>query len=346
MFHMAILVDDVGSLPLPEKTSRESFDEAYNKARHVVAAGEGAVGADPLHDSFSSVVIDSFKLKLSAGLDIVTYPQQYDMHKQVLDLVYRAADKGTYLVDYDKAILPEVNVIKNEARSLSEYYGRPIRFRVCVAGPLELYLKVIGTTCYEDVMMMFAETVKRFLRNSIINSKYIETTVVSIDEPSFGFHEVQADKDCVAATLERACDLNGVTRQIHLHSPAHVPDLLDVRNIDVLSFEFAASPNNIDAVSRNMLEKGDKKIRVGIARTDVDAMIAELHDKGAAQQNAEQLVEPEDVIRRRFEIAKAKYGDQMAFTGPDCGLGGWPSQQSALLLLRRTVEAVRKETAT
>jgi 5-methyltetrahydropteroyltriglutamate--homocysteine methyltransferase len=341
---MAILVDDVGSFPLPNGMSRESFDEAYLKARQAIDAAEGARRTAVVPSLFSSAVIDSFRLKLSSGLDMVTYPQLYDMHRQILDLVYRAADKGTYLVDYNEAILPEVNIIKDEARKLSEEHGRPIRLRTCVAGPLELYLKVVGTTYYEDVMMMFAETVRRFLENSIVNSKYIKTEVVSIDEPSFGFHEVQMEKDAVTDTLRKACDLTGVTRQIHLHSAAHVSDLMDVPNIDVLSFEFAGSPNNIDLVSKSMLEKGDKRLRVGIARTDVDTMLAELHDRGGNESNIEQLVEPEDIILKRFKIAKAKYGDQMTFTGPDCGLGGWPSQELALLLLRRTVRAVRKET--
>ena len=31
----------------------------------------------------------------------------------------------------------------------------------------------------------------------------------------------------------------------------------------------------------------------------------------------------------------------MTFTGPDCGLGGWPNQEAAALLLERTVKAVK-----
>jgi methionine synthase II (cobalamin-independent) len=48
-----------------------------------------------------------------------------------------------------------------------------------------------------------------------------------------------------------------------------------------------------------------------------------------------------EVITKRYQIAKQKYGDIMTFTGPDCGLGGWPSQEAAQLLLKRTVEAVK-----
>jgi methionine synthase II (cobalamin-independent) len=69
--------------------------------------------------------------------------------------------------------------------------------------------------------------------------------------------------------------------------------------------------------------------------------LAELYEKGITKPSAKQLVEPEDVIRKRFKFAKEKYGERMTFTGPDCGLGGWPSQEAATLLLEHTVKAVK-----
>ena len=70
-------------------------------------------------------------------------------------------------------------------------------------------------------------------------------------------------------------------------------------------------------------------------------IFAELYEKGIAKPSAEQLVEPEETIRKRYRVAKEKYGERMTFTGPDCGLGGWPTQDAAALLLKRTVEAVK-----
>jgi 5-methyltetrahydropteroyltriglutamate--homocysteine methyltransferase len=90
-----------------------------------------------------------------------------------------------------------------------------------------------------------------------------------------------------------------------------------------------------------MLDQADKQIRVGVSRTDIDSIMAELHDKGITKPNAEGIVEDERIIRKRFETAKGKYGDRMTFTGPDCGLGGWPTQEAAQLLLARTVKAVK-----
>jgi 5-methyltetrahydropteroyltriglutamate--homocysteine methyltransferase len=244
-------------------------------------------------------------------------------------------------VDRKKAIIPEVHVIKKEARRLYEYFGKKILLRVCIAGPLEVYLKVVGVTLYHDALLMLAETVKRFAENSVLNSKYVKTEVVSLDEPSFGYQNMFSDRDVILDAFEKAFSIPGVTRQIHLHSSSRIAEVLSIKNLDVLSLEFGASPKNIESLSRKTLDKADKLVRVGIARTDIDAINAELHDSGIANPTPEQMVESEETIRRRFIIAKKKFGDRMAFTGPDCGLGGWPTQESAQLLLRRTVTAVK-----
>ena len=53
-----------------------------------------------------------------------------------------------------------------------------------------------------------------------------------------------------------------------------------------------------------MLEKADKQIRVGVSRTDIDSILAELYEKGIAKPSAEQLVESEEIIRKRFSLPK------------------------------------------
>jgi 5-methyltetrahydropteroyltriglutamate--homocysteine methyltransferase len=232
-------------------------------------------------------------------------------------------------------------LINQEAKALSEEFGKKIRLRVSIFGPLEHYLHEVGTTPYQDVLEELARTIQRFAKNSILNSKYIETKVVSIDEPSFGFNNIQAPSDVVCSVLEKAFDFGGAVRQIHLHSSAGVADLLCVKNLDVLSFEYAASPKNIEAVPKSTLERADKQIRVGVARTDIDGILAELYEKGVVKPSTEQMIEPQEMIKKNFRVAKEKYGERMTFTGPDCGLGGWPSQEAAALLLKRTVEAVK-----
>ena len=335
------LVDDVGSFPLPPTVDRETFDRAYCLAREAIINGKDFRKDEFLLKNFCKVTLDAFRKKSLAGLDVVNYPQQYDGIRQVSDTIHIAMAKGTFLVEEKHAVLPEVHLIREEAKRLSEELGKKILLRVSMFGPMEQYLKEIGTVPYSDVLNNFAETIQRFARNSVLNLKYVKTEVVSIDEPSFGFANIAAGKDTVCEVLEKAFDFQGAVRQIHLHSPSRLPDLLGIKNIDVLSFEYAASPKNIEGISRKMLEDADKQIRVGVSRTDIDSIMAELHDKGVVKPTAEQMVDSEDAIRKRFLAVKEKYGDRMTFTGPDCGLGSWPSQEAAQLLLKRTVKAVK-----
>ncbi|NWG11485.1 hypothetical protein HXY33_07070 [Candidatus Bathyarchaeota archaeon] len=335
------MIDDIGSFPLPSYVDRNSFNNAYDIAREAVIQGMDIRKDEFLLHNFYEVIVDSFKRKIESGLDVVTYPQHYDMHMQFLVAIRESMDRGTYVVDEKHAIIPEVHVISQEAKQLSEEFGKKISLRICVTGPMDLYLREVGTTLYKDVLLMFAETVNRFAKNSILNSKHVKTEVVSLDEPSFGFQNILADKDIFITVLEKAFNFGGVTKQIHLHSSTGVANVMEVKNLDVLSFEYAASPKNIEAVSKKMLEKADKKIRVGIARTDINSIMAEQYEKGITKPNAEQLVESEETIKKRFSAAKEKYGERMIFTGPDCGLGGWPTQEAAQLLLRRTVNAIK-----
>jgi len=342
---MDTIVDDIGSFPLPLRIDRESFNKAYVLAREAIIKGKSVRKDQFLVNNFYRVIIDSFKKKLDAGLDVANYPQHYDIHKQFTDVIHKAMNEGTYVVDERHAIIPEVHVIEEEAKGLYEEIGKKVLLRVCVTGPMELYLKEIGTTPYRDILLMFAEAVRRFAKNSVLDSKYVKTEVVSIDEPSFGFQDISGDKETILDAVEKAFDFKGVIRQIHLHSSSRVTDLLEVKNLDVLSLEYAASPKNIEAVSRKMLEKADRQIRVGISRTDIDSIMAELYQRGITKPDPEQLVEGEETIRRRFVTAKEKYGDRVTFTGPDCGLGGWPTQEAAQLLLKRTVNVVKSEKA-
>jgi len=338
---MDTLVDDIGSFPLPTGIKREEYARAYELARVAIINHQDPSKDEFIQKKFYSVVVESFKTKIRTGLDIANFPQHFNGIRQVGDAVHAAMEKGSFVVDTELAFLPEIYVLNQEAKSLSEEFGRKLQLRVSIFGPIEQYLSEVGATAYPDVLDGFAQTINRFAKNSILNNKYIETKVISIDEPSLGHSSFSGSTEVLCQTLEKAYDFQGPTRQIHLHFASGVYDLLSVKGIDVLSFEYAASPKNIEAVPKNVLEKADKQIRVGIARTDIDSIWAELYEKGITQPSTAQIVETIEAIKKRFEFAKEKYGERMTFTGPDCGLGSWPSQEAASLLLKRTVEAVK-----
>jgi 5-methyltetrahydropteroyltriglutamate--homocysteine methyltransferase len=336
------LIDDVGSFPLPKGISRETFTQAYLKTRDAIINKQDPTVDEFLQKNFCQVVVDSFRKKLSCGLDVVTFPQQFSGLRQIGDAVHEAMAQGSFVVDVSKAVLPEVYVLNRYAKELSEDFDRKILLRVCLFGPIEQYLREVGTVAYPDVLEGFAETINRFAKNAILNNKYIETRVISIDEPSHGHTNLTATPELIVDTLQQAYNFQGPTRQIHLHSTSGISNLLNVKNLDVLSFEYAASPRNINDVSKNMLKEADKQIRVGIARTDIDTIWAELCEKGLEKPTDEQLVEPIEIIHKRYLVAKEKYGEMLTFTGPDCGLGSWPNQDAAALVLKRTVAAVKQ----
>jgi len=338
---MDTLVDDIGSFPLPTGIKRETYNSAYEAAREAIIKGQDPFKDEFIQKNFCSVVVESFKKKIASGLDVTNFPQHYSGIKQVGDAIHAAMATGSFVVDKERAFLPEIYVLNQEAKRLSEETGQKIQLRVSIFGPIEQYLSEVGATAFPDVLDGFAQTINRFAKNSILNNKYIETKVVSIDEPSLGHSSFTGTPELIREMLEKAYDFQGPIKQIHLHFASGVRDLLEVKGLDVLSFEYAASPKNIEAVPKVVLEKADKQIRVGVSRTDIDSIWAELYEKGITQPSNEQLVETEEVIKKRFSFAKEKYDERMTFTGPDCGLGGWPNQEAAQLLLERTVKAVK-----
>jgi 5-methyltetrahydropteroyltriglutamate--homocysteine methyltransferase len=338
---MEALVDDIGSFPLPAGITRANYAKAYEQAREALSHNQDITSDEFLKKNFYDVVVYSFRRKLSCGLDVINFPQHFSGIRQVGDAVHEAMAKGSFIVDQEKAFFPEIRVLNQEAKNLSEEYGKKIMLRVCIFGPIEQYLHEVGATAYPDVLDGFAQTINHFAKNNIINNKYMETKVVSIDEPSLGHSSFSGSPELIQETLSKAYDFTGPTKQIHLHFTGGIHDLLKVEGLDVLSFEYAASPRNINDVSKSMLESADKQIRVGIARTDIDSIWAEQVEKGITQPTSEQLVESVDAMQKRFLFAKEKFGETMTFTGPDCGLGSWPSQESAELVLKRAVEAVK-----
>jgi len=333
------VVDDIGSFPLPAWISKKDFDELYKKAWQELAEGQGSGES---YAQLKGVFIESFEAKLESGLDIATYPQHYDMHRQFLEPI-EAYGTEPFLIDPSKAALPEIKAIVEEGANLAERLGSEIRLRACVTGPIELYLKTdFGTNVYKDVLSNLAKSVNSFLKQATVSTRHVRTASLSIDEPSLGFVDLlNTTSDDLVDILELAVRGLSPQVQIHLHTlrAAEIP--LQATGISVLTGEFAASPENMRFLSRRELEEHDKFLRAGVARTNIDSIIAEHLDRGV-EPGPEQLVDPKPVIKRRVERLSGLFKDRIVAFGPDCGLGGWPGQEVAKRLLARTVEAVKE----
>jgi 5-methyltetrahydropteroyltriglutamate--homocysteine methyltransferase len=136
--------------------------------------------------------------------------------------------------------------------------------------------------------------------------------------------------------------------EVHLHSPLYAELCARVPGISIVGIESAAHPDYLQLVDKKVLEETDSYLRAGIARTDILALSAALNDQlgvnlwqDMPRLEREILVrESPKVMRRRLDRAYAQFGDRLRATGPDCGLGSWPSQDLASRLLANCAAAV------
>ena len=339
--------DDVGSFPLADNIDKETFDRFYWIAYKAFVNHNDIFQNKGIQIQFLQPLLESFKYKLSAGVEIINYPQHMDMYKQFLKPIIDY-EKEPNLIDPEKAYVPEMFVIKQFARDLFEKTGQKLNVKLCVTGPIELYVRKHQFTVYYDLALNLANSVNIFLKNSIINTKYLSTKVVSIDEPSLGYMDIMNTNNADLIKIFDA-SLEGIKRkdmtiQIHIHTLNRADIPLNSEHIDVLTCEYAADSSN--KIPKKTLDSYDKFIRVGITRTNIDNIIAEILDKGESWEHLQtfdgmiSLIDSQAIIRKNLLTAMEIYGERLKFVGPDCGLGGWLHPQIAYELLLRTQKVI------
>jgi 5-methyltetrahydropteroyltriglutamate--homocysteine methyltransferase len=332
--HM-ILFDDIGSYPLPAGTNKEWVAKAVKN-----------------HDpKLIGILRDAMQQKITAGVDVPTYPQFQDMNQQFLGIINdESATEEPLIVRKDRARIMELEAIEEVG---AEYYrrtSRKLNVRVCVTGPVELYLKQFGATAYKDVLNAFATSVDRFISNSIDNAKNFRIATISIDEPSIGINPqiMFNDADLIEALTiaSKTSFTDKIDTEIHLHSPLHYKLICKVPSIGIIGVESAATPQYLDLIDKKDLEDYDKFLRVGVAQTNISGIVAVLNEKYGNGINVwkdpskleKVTIEQETPtkIANRLEKAYGMFGDRIKYAGPDCGLGSWPSQELAFKLLQNT----------
>jgi 5-methyltetrahydropteroyltriglutamate--homocysteine methyltransferase len=346
------LYDDVGSFPLPENIDIEWYRKFYwvaykafvNKNQDDILEHTG------INNYFINPFLESFRLKLKAGVEVINYPQHIDMYNQFLKPISDyEIEPG--LISPENTFIPEMFIIENFAKEHYEKTGNSFNVKICVTGPIELYIKQQGFTVYLDIALNFAKSVNSFIKSAIINNKYINTSVVALDEPSFGYVDMfNINNDDIINIFDKSLEGINATNQIHLHTLKKATLAMQTKNIDVLTCEYASDPTN--KIPKRELDQYDKFIRVGIARTNIDSIVAEKLDLGMSMDELGtlsgklSLIDSEDRIRKNLLKAIEMYGDRLKYVGPDCGLGGWPLPQIAFELLNRTnkvIEQTKKE---
>ncbi|AGK61870.1 Methionine synthase II (cobalamin-independent) [Archaeoglobus sulfaticallidus PM70-1] len=314
--------DDIGSFPLPEGITKEWVEENLSSRE------------------FEEMCQRAFVMKVKSGVEVPNYPQFRDMVKMFLDLMKdEAFQESPYLIKKENAIIPELESLKKLS------YGSGIR--ICLTGPFEIYLKEFGPVIYEDVLSAISKSIARFAENAIKSS--LNVTCISIDDPSLGLNpELQPTPEQMELAYENF-DFS-VDVQIHLHAPLYYQKFLEIEAIDVIGVESAKDENVMNFIDAEELESYDKMLRIGISRSDIDALIAEFNtkhnvnawkDRDLIVKAIDELESPEKIYER-IEKAYNIFGELIAYVGPDCGLGGFPTQESAVKLLENTAEAISR----
>ena len=310
-----IFFDDIGSYPLPKGVQLDGLSR----------------------DKYLRMVKDTLAQKIAAGVEVPTYPQFRDMIRMFLDPIEKPENtESPYLIKKGNAEIVELAAIPPGGR-----------VRVCVTGPVELYLAAFGATNYTDILYNLAKSVARFLEKARESGNL---AVASIDEPSLGISStVVFEEEEILKALEIASDpCKGIDCEVHLHSPLYAEPCARVPGLSIIGVESAAHPDYLKLIDRKLLEETDTYLRAGIARTDILAMAANLNDKlgtnlwdDPARLEREILaMESVEVIKKRLEAARKSFGDRLRAVGPDCGLGSWPSQSMAGNLLANCAAAV------
>jgi 5-methyltetrahydropteroyltriglutamate--homocysteine methyltransferase len=334
-----ITFDDIGSYPLPKDINKNWITEAIKKG-------------DP--KSFD-IIRDAMRQKIDAGVDVPTYPQFQDMTQQFLEIINdESMTEEPMLVRRENARIKELEMLEDIGKEYSKKTGGTLNIRLCITGPIELYNKQFGGTSYKDVLYVLATNIDRFIANSINNAKSFRITTVSIDEPSIGINpQIMFSEDDIVYALDKAsitAASHKIDTEIHLHSPLHYKLICRTRSIGIIGVESAANPSYLDLIYKKDLEEYDKFLRVGIARTDIFNMTAVLNEKYGTNiwkepSRLEEIVtgmETPDIIEKRLETYYKIFGDRIKYSGPDCGLGAWPTQELAFSLLKNTSIGIKE----
>ncbi|MDD1754053.1 MAG: 5-methyltetrahydropteroyltriglutamate--homocysteine methyltransferase [Methanothrix sp.] len=312
-----IFFDDIGSYPMPKGVRRENLDR----------------------NQYLQLVRDVLARKSAAGVEVPTYPQFRDMIRMFMDPIEDPKlTKSPYLIAKENA-----KILELEAAAPGQ------KLRVCVTGPVELYISAFGATNYTDILFNLAKSVALFLENA---KEAGVMAVASLDEPSLGMSSnIVFSEDEILEALEIvSAPCRGMDSEIHLHSPLYAEPCARVSGISIVGIESAANPDYLLLIDKKVLEETDTYLRAGIARTDILAITARLNDKlgvnlwGDMPRLEAEVLQQESaqVMRKRLDAAYRRFGTRLRATGPDCGLGSWPSQDLADRILANCSTALNE----
>jgi len=325
---------------------------------------------------FQKTVIDGFIDKVKASIDVPNYPQYRDMTQMFLDIIEGLTKiDGGYIetapltLKERLGVIPEASAILNGSQEIYEKLGEPFQLRICVTGPYT----VSSFFAYKDkgTFTRLGNLLAQIIEANIFNTKQGSVRLVSVDEPVFGFVDdplldrgSEGRENLLKAweTMMQKIRAMGAQACLHTHNTS------DELFWEIQALNIIESHVN-DAIyqakrTRERLESSDKFLKASIAVTDFDQLIRDnlittskqemneinINEKVAEtwknltkkQINPIKFVENAQLMKERLvKIVKYFGENRIPYAGPECGLRGFPTYESAIECLRRVSKTVK-----
>jgi len=310
---------------------------------------------------FEKTIMQCFLDKLEVGIDSPNYPQFRDMNEMFL-LMMNGIEKikGGYIevktpsLKSGEGTIPEVAVIKENAKQIYTKIGRPFKLKVCITGPYTL--AAMFPYKNQETFLNLAKVLAKIVERNVFKNKHGEVALIVLDEPTFGLlNDPLIDygskgRDFLLKAWEtvfKAAKARNVKTGIHLHSTS---DGLfwQVESLQIIDSHVEDPLYEVKATKKRLEEK-DKFLKASIFISSFDQLIkkrilATSSEKLSATTLNEQIAKIWKQIDSK-KLDPTTFLEEI-YAGPECGLRGFPNYTCAIECLRRTAnatEAFRKE---
>ena len=331
---------------------------------------------DKSTDYFEKIVIESFLNKIRVGLDIPNYPQFRDMSEMILYMIdgLEKLKEGyietSILTLKPNKSLPEIAVLEKNSKLIQEETGKTFDVRVCITGPYTL--ASFFPYKDEEIFNRLSLIISQIIEKSLFSNRNGKTALISIDEPLFGLMDdslidfgSQGRENLRKSweTIFSKAKSKNVKTMIHLHSTAN-PLFWEISNLDVID-SHVNDPLIQMKKTRKNLESKDKFLKASVAINDFDTLIKKKIVSNSKEKIPEseinqeiantwssikkgkidplEFLETTKIMEHRLTDLIKRFGlERVLYVGPECGLKGYPTYDSALECLRR-VSSVNKD---
>jgi 5-methyltetrahydropteroyltriglutamate--homocysteine methyltransferase len=357
---------DVGSLPF-----------SGNLEKYL----EGATfyPSSPEHDSakyFERKVLQAFLDKIGTGIQVPNFPQFRDMSEMFLSMMDGLEKvKGGYIetgaisLKAGEGDIMEVLAIKRNMEEISGIVGHTLALRICVTGPYTLSTFFPYKT--DEIFPKLSNALSKIVEKNVFKEKHAEVVLFSLDEPIFGLvDDPMVDIGAKGReNLRKAWEnifhqakAKNAQTCLHLHSTSN--ELFwETKHLDIIESHVEDPIYKLETV-RKRLETEDKFLKASICTSDFDQLIKEkitaqtknklsqatLNEKISEawktiqRGNVDPKIFLEDIeaMKKRLSTIVERFTpERIPYVGPECGLRGFPTYDSALECLRRVAKTVK-----